>query len=285
MKINYDLQSAELIDHILSLTDSRSFSYKLNWINELIDIISLHEIKIDNLNVLEVGAGVHNPLGSSVILAAMRANECYCVEPGAIAKSFLNDALICSVLANDFISNKNNNFDMLKAINNLKNNSFDDLIINNSLNINNKVYFFNENLENIEVANNINLTFSNAVLEHVLDFHLFVEKLKKISAPGSLHVHKVDFIDHDYYKLKNPSPIDAFRFLFKDYVSVNQTCNKLRINQMISIFESFGFKVLDIPSRWQLPFPKECLQYLHENFSSCDLSSLETIGAVILLEV
>jgi hypothetical protein len=270
MKFNPNLISARLDQHVLVNNDSRCFAYKHEWLLQVKNIITTYKKYFNDSRVLEVGAGVNNPLGSSIISVNWGCKEAVAVEPGGISKFFLEDAYITSALA--YVSHPEKN--ILSSINVLetlwvqvKDIKLDLIEKSKKIEVTSKISLYNETLEKINFDQTFDIIHSNAVLEHIDNLSLFVSYLKDISSKNSIHVHKIDFIDHDFYSVTNPEPIDGFRFLLKKSNNVkNITCNRLRLNQVIDILVDAGFTVLDIPKLWYRKFPIEYLKKLDKQF-------------------
>jgi hypothetical protein len=56
----------------------------------------------------------------------------------------------------------------------------------------------------------VNLHFSNAVLEHIVDIDGFLIDLREIIATDSIGIHVVDFLDHRHYNDKSISPVQKY---------------------------------------------------------------------------
>jgi ubiquinone/menaquinone biosynthesis C-methylase UbiE len=90
----------------------------------------------------------------------------------------------------------------------------------------------------------VDLVVSCAVLEHLYDLHSAFAHLARITSPGGLGLHQVDFRDHrnfsrplDYLLLSE----EKFTALFKE--KHGECGNRVRPQEMRQLFEQAGFRV------------------------------------------
>jgi SAM-dependent methyltransferase len=91
----------------------------------------------------------------------------------------------------------------------------------------------------------IDVSMSNAVMEHLYDPELSCRELFRLTKPGGIGFHQIDFEDHrnfdkplEYLTLSD----DEFHSLFQ---SINGECgNRLRYHEFQSLFEKAGFTIL-----------------------------------------
>ena len=92
-------QPATLLQHLTLQGDSRCFRYKYDWFSQIISILTKYGLDLKEKCVLEVGAGVHTPLGTSIISAMYGAAWSHSMEPGKLAPSWVTDGLSTLYLA------------------------------------------------------------------------------------------------------------------------------------------------------------------------------------------
>lgn len=83
---------------------------------------------------------------------------------------------------------------------------------------------------------------STSFFEHVDEPTAVVQEIARITKPGGLSVHNVDTADHEAYGDDSRS---AVQFLLEapESNSVNG-CNRLRIHQVVTLFEAHGFEIV-----------------------------------------
>jgi SAM-dependent methyltransferase len=98
----------------------------------------------------------------------------------------------------------------------------------------------------------IDMTFSNAVLEHSSDLPAAIGELARVTRPGGLAIHQVDHRDHrdferplEYLLLTE----EEFEQLFLEFKG--ECGNRYRPDELRQLFESSGFEVLlmNLPQR------------------------------------
>ncbi len=269
-----------LASHLTEKRDSRSFAYKFEWMENVKRIFSQHLRTFNRANVLEVGSGVHNPLASLIIARHFGANFAAGIDPGTVKSDFLDHAFYVAGLCSAQM--KGNLGQVTYDISKL---ALQDSQIFESSTIridNGSIEFINKSFSDIDFSRLFDLSHSNAVLEHVRDFSGFLNWLRRHSSSDSIHIHKVDFIDHSYYLLSNPLPLDAFRFLFNSCtIDDAHDCNRLRVDQMVSMIAASGFSDIRILEKWMIDFPIDEISNLDGDFIGCSIEALCTIGAVI----
>lgn len=261
--------------------DSYSFRYKDDWLNYISRHLAYASTRpFANARVMELGAGVHNPLACAISAISMGAASAVAIEPGMIEQGYLGHAVdhaaFLAILDDD-----------RRQIKTLASN------------------FFNANLRKIEVSaafsncgielfgsgileyhsrKKFDIVHSVAVLEHVFDFENSISHLADLTNPYGIHFHKVDFIDHDYYTMERPEEIDKFKFLFRDALPTNNTCNRIRPSQMIGVFERCGLKFLGFIESWSGEFLPEYRYLLDDQFQSLPSEDLAITSAVMVFE-
>jgi SAM-dependent methyltransferase len=108
-----------------------------------------------------------------------------------------------------------------------------------------------ESMAEVEDAS-IDMTFSNAVLEHSSDLPAAIDELARVTRPGGLAIHQVDHRDHrdferplEYLLLTE----EEFEQLFIDYRG--ECGNRYRPDELRQLFASSGFEILlmNLPER------------------------------------
>lgn len=130
----------------------------------------------------------------------------------------------------------------------------------------------------------IDLSFSNAVLEHIHrdEFAATMQELFRTHRSGSLSRHLVDLHDH------LGGALNSFRFSPKFWESkivkgAGFYTNRLTMNEMISMAEDAGFKVTTPKIiKWEaLPTPRD---KMHASFQSTSEDELNVCTFVMVLE-
>jgi SAM-dependent methyltransferase len=93
-------------------------------------------------------------------------------------------------------------------------------------------------------AESVDLVISNAVFEHLYDLKSAFAQLVRITKPGGLGLHQVDFRDHRDYS----RPLEYLLLSKKDFTILfgerhGECGNRFRPREMWRVFESVGFEV------------------------------------------
>jgi hypothetical protein len=120
----------------------------------------------------------------------------------------------------------------------------------------------------------VDLSFSNACLEHVAkdEVEAFFIELKRVSRPGSISSHCIDFKDHLSYSLNNLRFSE--KFWEKDIIKKSGIyTNRVRYSEMKKASEKAGFHfVLTGLDKWpMLPMPKSQMHQDFQQFLDDDL--------------
>ncbi len=265
------IRLSSVLDKIRGPLDSYSFKYKDEWIEYVQQSTSHISSRIFlSASVIELGAGVHNPLACAISALARGAKSTLVIEPGSLDGNFvahgLEHALLTAAMlrpAPAIISDIS-----LQLIAHLKDPEALQSLDIPEMRIEPSVPRGNDTIYSI--------VHSKAVLEHVDDLRTLLAQLDRITTRDVVHVHEIDFIDHDYYDKRVPEEIDKFAFMFRGVSPQNQTCNMLRYPEVLAIFAEFGFK--EVEARTELfrgsfrPEYRELLDERFKKFSDEDLA-------------
>ncbi len=93
-------------------------------------------------------------------------------------------------------------------------------------------------------AGRFTIVLSNAVLEHVADVPRGLEQLARVTAPGGLHLHQVDFRDHRNFARPLEYLTVASAEFKRIFIPVRGECgNRWRHSQFLQGFLDAGFEV------------------------------------------
>lgn len=167
---------------------------------------------------LDFGSGVYRPLGVAALLYINGFDHVYAYEPFPIKLDFaitsFNEILknIIDNPSNYNISSISNEELLIRAKSLLLSNLRDLL-----------KEFYSGNLKNVRIGgislvseieliqdNQIDVHFSNAVLEHVSNMESNLDQLRRITTSASVGFHIVDFLDHRYYDNSIISPLEKY---------------------------------------------------------------------------
>lgn len=85
--------------HLVGFSDSRAYAYKKNWLKFVKTTAFKRGIPFDGVRILEIGAGVHNPLGSAILSLADGATFALAIEPGGFLEEHLEEAALLTLIA------------------------------------------------------------------------------------------------------------------------------------------------------------------------------------------
>lgn len=262
-------------------SDAYAFWYKDDWLK----YISQHLMQFSsrpfaNARVMELGAGVHNPLACAISAISMGASSAVAIEPGRIEPAYLEHALDHAM----FLSALDQDRGCIRALcTNLLKANLSDAEVDNLLS-RCGIELFGSGVLDYPSGTKFDIVHSCAVLEHVFDFNGTISHLSGLTKAGGLHVHKVDYIDHDYYALEKPEEIDKFRFLFRGVTPQNDTCNRMRPTEMIEVFERHDLRFLGFTDKWQGEFLPEFRALLDDKFHGFETAELAVTAAVMVFE-
>lgn len=112
-----------------------------------------------------------------------------------------------------------------------------------------KIIYFSKNaIENFNILRKetIDFIFSNAVLEHVYNLKLTIEKINLLLKKGGITYHQVDLRDHLH--IRDKCYLDFLKYPEKYWRFIGDT-NRIRYSQYLKIFKKFNFDLLEINSR------------------------------------
>jgi SAM-dependent methyltransferase len=140
-----------------------------------------------------------------------------------------------------------------------------------------------EDISEAEIPSNlIDITISNAVLEHLYDHRKAISNLGRISAKGSKGYHQVDMRDHRDFS----RPLEYLTFdkpiTVKDHENSGSTP---RLTDYINFFESAGFKVnTDTDIYVNDDYLKEVLPRIRPEFLSLGEEALRPLSSRFHIE-
>lgn len=268
--------------HLSARDNSFAWRFKRDWCNTVSRFAAEMGLDCYGAKVLEIGAGVHNPLGCSLISLAKGAAVAAAVEPGSILPEHLDHAILLGLIAQHYA----------KARDPTLSTTLDALMgrVNKEPCQPNpgwvfkapSVELFCGTIQDYKSDHQFDIVHSNAVIEHVLDLENACARLYDLTAPGGIHIHKVDFIDHRYYEVSKRDTEDAFRFLLVGQEYSSPECNGLRKSEVIDVFTHSGFEFIDAPEVWQVPFPKKLFPQLQMRYRDLPLTDIQTTCATLV---
>jgi hypothetical protein len=221
--------------------------------------LSFPEKKPKNFVCLELGPG--DTVLTGIIAHTYGAQKTYLVDIGDFAIKDL-------AYYKDFIQQLSLKKIHVLNIDNIK--SFDQLL--SKFNIE---YLHNghSSLNTIK-SNSIDFLFSHSAIEHIrlFDIENVILETNRVIKPKGVSSHNIDLMDHLDYSL------NSLRFsknIWESSFFSNSGfyTNRLRFSQIISIFETLGFKIIfkDFGSWDSIPIKREKLDKSFYNLSNDDL--------------
>ena len=120
----------------------------------------------------------------------------------------------------------------------------------------------------------VDLIFSQAVLEHIRknEFAKIAKEFWRVLKPGGVSTHVIDFKDHLEESLNHLRFSDQI-WEAEWMASSGFYTNRIRLSEMIHIFEDQGFKVEILEKKeWEIiPIPKEHLNSRFKNMADAEL--------------
>jgi SAM-dependent methyltransferase len=131
----------------------------------------------------------------------------------------------------------------------------------------------------------VDAVFTVSVFEHLERPEEAVESLRRVTRPGGVGYHVVDFSDHrryaDVYGLENP-----LEFLKVDFFKPPEQMhwsNRIRCDQVCAMFERHDFEVEHVEAAWTKPISEQEQAQFVEPYRSMSRKNLEIIIARILV--
>jgi SAM-dependent methyltransferase len=126
------------------------------------------------------------------------------------------------------------------------------------------------------------IVMSFSFLEHVASADEVATELARVTAPGGLHMHVVDGTDHRRFR---DSRIDPLEFLGDPTdAPILHGSNRLRRSELAKSFERAGFVCRELKTFFSRPITPEQRSRFVEPFRSMDLSELEVLHWLMILE-
>jgi SAM-dependent methyltransferase len=128
---------------------------------------------------------------------------------------------------------------------------------------------------------NVDIIYSNNVLEHVKNVELNIKSMWRILKPGGFLYHNIDLRDH--YNFNSPFLFYKYdNHIWQTYLTregVSYT-NRLRFDDFIRLFKENGFEIIHFQT-----IKQECdINTLSPEYKTKDIDSLQTTGLSILLK-
>lgn len=246
--------------------------YAIGNARKYINFLAEMKIELQGANVLELGPGIN--FGSQLILAGEGAN--------------------CAV-ADRFLANWDNGYHptfyrTLRDRWNKPNAALDAVIAEGgypSAAIG-RIHEPAERLHSVPDSQ-FDAVFSNAVLEHVYDPPAMVRTLARITRPGGVHFHQVDFRDHRNFDRPLEFLLVAEKEFAKVFEDAHGECgNQWRVSELHALFERAGFKVTTVGNKFASAdylsgfIPR--LRTAQSRFSGWPEDDLRIISAYFVLE-
>ncbi|MGF6425613.1 hypothetical protein [Bradyrhizobium elkanii] len=269
---------SSILEKLCGPSDSYAFAYKDGWVETIRETLSEWTSNVfANASVIELGAGVHNPLACSISAYARGAIETLVVEPGEIDQNFVAHGLEHALLTSAIVGSTGKLTNIIRGLiaqagRTPKGDALDSL----GLPVRREI------IPSEWASRKFNIVHSKAVLEHVGNLPSLLMRLNEVTLQGAWHIHEVDFIDHDYYTKQTPEEIDKFAFLFAGVRPENATCNRVRFSEMIQIFSDCGIDFVAAPQVWRAEFKHEYRALLADEFARFSNDDLSITGAQII---
>lgn len=260
-------------------THPAAFGYCWNQAMRVVAGLATQGHSLAGVKVLEVGSGVENPLGVSMILMMLGAERALTIDrlaptdPAAAAEATLRFFVHLSglfptmawrlpALIRSEVLARGRLFEALTS-----------------------PWFGHQTceVEDLTASYLFDAVHSNAVIQHLTDPEAAVAAMSRLTAPGGVHVHLIDFVDPDCHTRKDSTDPDGpFRFLTVEDSPAGCGVNRLRLSQVVALFERHGLVLDRILESWRRPMPPEVRARLASPFRDLSDDDLETTGATLL---
>jgi SAM-dependent methyltransferase len=131
----------------------------------------------------------------------------------------------------------------------------------------------------------VDIALSNAVFEHVEQVPRAVHHLARVTAPGGIGVHQVDFRDHhDFSRPLEYLMVDADVFWHDSARCFGERGNRWRHTQMLDAFANAGFAIerFEVSARADDGYVAGLQRRLHSDFADLSREELSVlIGCIV----
>jgi SAM-dependent methyltransferase len=224
---------------------SSNFKYTFKRFDIFKKILDENNISLNEKTVIELGPG--NSFINAYLFLLYGAKKVYLIDkyPFNAFKYFSNNHNSDDIFSLDKSKKSKKQLKLLEQELNFFIEKFPDskniILKNNKIN-SEKISFISNDLSEIENLQNIDLIFSNSVLEHVENPASVIKKMHEILNPDGIILHSIDFRDH--YNFSRPFLFYKYsEKIWKKYATklgISYT-NRLRYNDFIKIFHTEGF--------------------------------------------
>ncbi|MFO7558533.1 MAG: methyltransferase domain-containing protein [Desulfobacterales bacterium] len=252
---------------------SRDIGYAVQVGEGYVNLLSEASAQLDGKVVLEIGPGIN--FGSAMILLCHGAKKALISD---LYLSFWDSAYhpVFYAELRKWLAENRSGLDLAPLDKMIEKSGYDPDII----------ACYESPLEDLSdiPSDSVDIIFSNAVLEHVLDLEMAFEELARISRIGALGFHQVDFRDHrDFSKPLEYLLMGDFEFEEMLYERHGECGNRFRPHEMQAILEKKGFAISkftasDFASDKYLdefiPRLKASANSMYKNFSKKELMTI-----------
>lgn len=243
---------------------------------------------LQGVAALDLGCGSVNPLGFGMLLCAMGASECTCVDLDEVQDNAramrglarLVDWLLQdprSILHDDPITRA----DIEK---NLVGFDIAALRRGDPAGLGSRLRHRRESAGALSLASgSIGYATSNSFLEHVDDIHGVLGELARVTRVGGYGVHSIDGKDHESYSATPCGPLDFLRSPAGKMVNGS---NRIRIHEFPVLFEQHGFVVQELIPEHRTTLTDREVAAFAEPWRSMPRESLEVLtGRIVVRRV
>lgn len=167
---------------------------------------------------------------------------------------------------------------------------FSDLkkVIKNNNHISDKLELLITGLEDVSAvpADSVDISFSNACFEHLLNTPSAIKELSRITKKGGLGFHQIDFRDHRNYE----APLAFLTmsdWLWSKILPLSEAHfgNRVRYTEFARFFEGFGFKqrfLADIFA--DDDYIRKALKYANPKYKEMPIETLRVLSGRFFIE-
>lgn len=240
---------------------------------------------LQGVAALDLGCGSVNPLGFGMLLCAMGASECTCVDLDEVqdnARALRGLARLVDWLLQDPGSILHDaaitRADIEK---NLVGFDIAALRRGDPAGLGSRLRYRRESAGALSLASgSIGFATSNSFLEHVDDIHGVLNDLARVTAVGSYNVHSIDGKDHESYSATPCGPLDFLRTPAGKMVNGS---NRIRIHEFPALFEQHGFVVQELIPEHRMTLTDRDVAAFAEPWRSMPRESLEVLTGRIVV--
>jgi|GEM_PF-2522586 len=267
--------------HELMLQRNNTSLYALQVFKEFHEKALQYRLNINNISVLEMGAG--KPLGSGIFWNFAGVKKYTSIDK--FTQVNLNDLWLSRFKT---ILNMN--------ILNMEDSKTDSLFKKNgnhyALNTE-RIKFIHGSFEEYPLEKkSFDFIYSTAVLEHVTNIEKIMKKMHDVLSDDGIMIHNIDLREHHTHLRTVPdknTSTDFLKYSTEEWIKIYPPgslhyINRLRANDFRKYFEDAGFNIIEFTATQEMELNKTVYPAIHPEFHKYSIADLKKLVISVVLE-